>query len=241
MSAPESMPPAPPIAVLSRQQVRRIDSAAVQQLGLNSLVLMENAARGLCEVIRSTGAWTAITIVAGPGNNGGDGLAAARLLAVDPPIPGKVQVLLIRGDKSLSPDAQANLMILQRCGIPVDEPSSESAAELIAGLPPDTLLVDALLGTGVRGTVSAPFLSIITAINRSHATKVAVDVPSGLDCDSGEPCGAAVRADHTVTFVAPKPGLLTPGGREFCGRLHVKHIGVPAAWIVTCLQFPDGP
>lgn len=234
------MPPAPPISVLSRQQVRRIDSAAVQQLGLSGLVLMENAARGLCEVIRSTGSWPAITIVAGPGNNGGDGLAAARLLAADQSITSEVQVLLIRGGKSLSADAQANLMILRKCGIPVDELSPESAAELIAGLPADSLLVDALLGTGVRGTVSAPFLSIITAINRSHATKIAVDVPSGLDCDSGEPCGAAVRAGHTVTFVAAKPGLLTPSGREFCGRLHVKHIGVPAAWIVTCLQVPDG-
>jgi len=234
------MPTAPPIAVLSRQQVRRIDSAAVEQLGLPGFVLMENAARGLCEVIHSTGSWSAITIVAGPGNNGGDGLAAARLLAADPSGRGKVQVLLIRGEKSLSADALTNLTILQRCGISVEEPSPESAAELIAGLPADSLLIDALLGTGVRGEVSAPFHRIIAAINRSHATKIAVDVPSGMDCDSGEPCGAAVRAEHTVTFVAAKPGLLTPRGREFCGCLHVKHIGVPAEWIVTCLQSADG-
>lgn len=217
--------------VLSREQVRRIDIAAVEQLGMQSLVLMENAARGLCEVIHSTGPWSAITIIAGPGNNGGDGLATARLLAAENPTGCAVRILLFRGGKSLSTDAAANLRILQRCGIPVEEPEPGPAARIIQALPADSLLVDALLGTGVRGTVSATFLDIITAINCSNAAKLAVDVPSGMDCDSGEPCGAAVRADHTVTFVAAKPGLLTIHGRQFSGQLHVRHIGVPAAWV----------
>lgn len=231
-----------PLQVLSREQVRRIDTAAAEQLGIHSLVLMENAARGLCEVIRSTGAWSAITIVAGPGNNGGDGLAVARLLAADQCSADHscdVQVLLIRGGKSISQDASANLSILQRCGLPVEEPSLTSAAGIITGLPADSLLVDALLGTGIRGTVSEPFLSIIAAINRSAAAKLAVDVPSGLDCDSGSPCGAAVRASHTVTFVAAKTGFLTPQGREHCGQIHVRHIGVPAKWIAKLCRQPD--
>ncbi|MFM7058460.1 MAG: NAD(P)H-hydrate epimerase [Planctomycetota bacterium] len=234
--------PQRPSPVLSREQVRRIDRAAVEQLGIHSLVLMENAARGLSEVIHSVGSWSAITIVAGPGNNGGDGLALARLLAADhaPKVfSGNVRVILIRGGKSLSPDAQANFSILQRCGIPVEEPSPMSAAEIITSLPSGSILVDALLGTGVRGTVSDPFFDIITAVNLAAATRLAVDVPSGLDCDSGSPCGTAVRAQHTVTFVAAKPGLLTPHGRLYAGQLHIRHIGVPAAWIAKLCQQPD--
>lgn len=226
------------LPVLSRDQIRLVDKAAVEQLGMLSLVLMENAARGLCDVIRTTGPWPAITIIAGPGNNGGDGLAVARLLAAEQPAASAVRVLLIRGGKSLSPDADANLRILQRCGINVDEPSLDAAAQVLAGLPADSLLVDSLLGTGVRGSLAEPFLSLIAAMNRSPATKLAVDVPSGMDCDSGEACGAVVHAQHTVTFVAAKPGFLTARGRECCGLLHVRHIGVPADWIAQLVTSP---
>jgi NAD(P)H-hydrate epimerase len=224
--------------VLSRDQIRSVDKMAVEHLGMLSLVLMENAARGLCDVIRTTGPWPAITIIAGPGNNGGDGLATARLLAAEQPDASSVRVLLIRGGKSLSNDTDANLRILHRCGIAVEEPSPESATQLIARLPAGSLLVDSLLGTGVRGHLAEPFLSLITAMNRSPATKLAVDVPSGMDCNSGEACGAVIYAQHTVTFVAAKPGFLTARGRQSCGQLHVKHIGVPAAWIAQLVTSP---
>ncbi|MEY3458916.1 MAG: Nicotinamide nucleotide repair protein [Planctomycetota bacterium] len=217
--------------VLRRDEVRRIDEAAVRLLGISSLVLMENAARGLVEVVLGAGSWKQITIVAGPGNNGGDGLAAARLLLAEGFPAADLRVLLIRGGRALSEDAAANLSILQRGGVLVEEPAVDVAVEQLQGLDAGSLIVDALLGTGVRGPVRSPFLEVIGAMNRAGAARIAVDVPSGMDCDSGEACGEAVYADHTVTFVALKPGFLTEPGSVYCGTVHVRQIGIPVEWV----------
>lgn len=222
--------------VLRREQVRRIDEAAVRLLGISSLVLMENAARGLSEVILGAGFWNQILIVAGPGNNGGDGFAAARLLAAAGFPLTQIRVLLVRGGKQLSADAAVNREILLLGGMQVEEPDAVAAAAVIRELRPGSVLVDALLGTGVRGTVKVPFCEVIRAMNESAATRIAVDVPSGLDCDTGEACGDAVRANQTVTFVAMKPGFLTEAGREFCGTVHVRPIGVPVEWLLGACE-----
>ena len=98
------------------------------------------------------------------------------------------------------------------------------------------LIIDALLGTGIRGTVRTPFFEIIQAVNESNAKVLAVDVPSGLDCDLGTPCGVCVRADRTVTFVARKIGFLVSDAQEFIGEVEVCHIGIPQEWLTRWSQ-----
>ena len=227
--------------VLSREQVRRLDQDAVQQLGLPSLLLMENAARGLSAAVRqlfplpgfsaAAGAAAAVTgqivIAAGAGNNGGDGLALARLLAAEGI---RAEVLLFRCGRSLSPDAAANLSFLQRSGLLVQECGPQQSGAIFAGLSAADLIVDALLGTGVRGAPQGPLSQVIQQINASAARVLSVDLPSGLDCDLGTAAGDCVQADWTVTFAAMKRGFLRAESRKWTGSVQVCHIGIPAGW-----------
>lgn len=215
--------------VLSREQVRRLDQDAVQQLGLPSLLLMENAARGLCaEVLRlRPQAAGRIVIAAGAGNNGGDGLAAARLLAAEGVV---AEVLLFCCGRSLSVDAAANLRFLQRSGLVVQQCDPQQSGPVFAGLGVADLIVDALLGTGVRGAPQAPLSEVIQQINASGARVLSVDLPSGLDCDLGTATGECVRADWTVTFAALKRGFLLEESRKWTGVVRVCQIGIPLNW-----------
>ena len=208
--------------------IRRLDADAVQSLGLPSLLLMENAARGVVDSIRQLGPWNSITILAGPGNNGGDGFAAARQLAA---IGLPSQIFLLRGDRKMSVDAEANLHFLLRSGIEVNETTVPEVQTHCAALIDRDLIVDALLGTGIRGTVSPPFAEAINCINAARAHVLSVDVPSGLDCDTGLPCGTSVRAQNTVTFVAVKKGFLIPAAKSFTGSVTVCPIGIPELWM----------
>jgi hydroxyethylthiazole kinase-like uncharacterized protein yjeF len=214
--------------VLSCEQVRRLDADAIRDLQIPSLLLMENAARGAAEIILHEGSWETVTIICGPGNNGGDGLALSRLLAAENV---SSAVFLLRGDKALSADALANLQLLDRCGLPVMEFELPQLRDHLLKLSSRDLVVDALLGTGIRGTVRSPFREVIEVVNESDASVLSLDIPSGLDCDSGTPCGTAVHADRTVTFAAMKSGLLAEPAAQFTGKLSVCHIGLPAVWL----------
>ena len=213
---------------LKSSLIRQIDAAAVQELGIPGLLLMENAARGACEVLQSQKPNGRILIACGPGNNGGDGLAVARLLAADGI---ESQVYLIREGKTLTADAQSNLGFLDRCGISVVETDAESLQIAVSQLTTEDWFVDALLGTGISGTLRSPYFEIVEAVNLSAARVLAVDVPSGLDSETGEPCGVAVRADVTVTFVASKVGFRFEHALPYLGSVVVRHIGVPQKWL----------
>lgn len=208
--------------------IRQIDTAAVLELGIPGLLLMENAARGVCEVLQSRKPNGRILIACGPGNNGGDGLAVARLLAADGT---ESEVYLVRAGKTLTADAQSNLGFLTRCGISVVEADAESLRVAVSQLTAEDWFVDALLGTGIRGTLRSPYFEIVEAVNRSTAQVFAIDVPSGLDSDTGEPCGVAVRADVTVTFVSSKAGFRFEHALPYLGHVVVRHIGVPQKWL----------
>lgn len=222
---------------LTCAQLRQIDRDAVRLIGLPSLLLMENAARGTCEAILRNDIWDSITIIAGPGNNGGDGLAIARQLAAF----GKPStVLLQQGGKQLSVDAGENLKYLLNGGHPILEPDLETTRQHLKNLGPKDLIVDALLGTGIRGVVQSPFRDVIECINASAATVFAVDAPSGLDCDTGLPCGACVVANRTITFVAAKKGFLAITAREFTGEVEICHIGIPRQWTEAWLDEQQG-
>ena len=225
------------LRAFSSAESRRVDEDAVTELGIPSLLLMENAARGVCDRIQQAGIWRSILILAGPGNNGGDGLAVARLLAargID------ATVHLIRNGKSLSEDAAQNLRFLNRCGIAVDESSLEDMVQFITPLSDQDLIVDAMLGTGTRGQLRSPFSELADAINESGAMVLAVDIPTGFDCDSGVVIGPCVKADWTVTFVALKNGFLRDSATHYTGVIWISDIGIPQKWLMDWSQRNGG-
>ena len=211
--------------VLSREQVRDVDRRAIEDYGMNGLVLMENAGRGCVDLLLQLGVDGPVAVVAGRGNNAGDGFVIARHLenrGIE------VHVLLCSSPKDLRGDALANYRILEHAQTPVtviEHPEqSESWTGHVEGA---DWIVDALLGTGTRGEIRAPFDSVIAAVNRAKKRVLAVDLPSGLDCDTGDTLGVCVAAQHTATFVATKPGFLHDGAGEWTGEIHVVDIGVP--------------
>ncbi len=216
------------LRAFSSAEIRRVDQDAVRELGIPSLLLMENAARGVCERIQQAGVWRSITILAGSGNNGGDGLAIARLLAARGIF---AKVCLIRSGKDLSEDASHNYRFLQNSGILVEEPSLEVLQEFICSLSNQDLIVDAMLGTGTRGQLRSPFAEVVDQINVSPAMVLAVDIPTGFDCDTGLVIGPCVQADWTVTFVGLKTGFLRDSASGYTGVVWVSDIGIPLNWL----------
>jgi NAD(P)H-hydrate epimerase len=219
------------MTALTREQVREIDRRAIEEYGVPGIVLMENAGRGAAELLmRLNPERRSVVVCCGGGNNGGDGFVIARHLDIH---GYRVQVVLFAQRGRLTADATLNLNILHRSRIAV------TSIVPFAGLPDPALnefltfadgwVVDALFGTGLSGRVREPCDRIIAAINAGGAKVFAVDIPSGLDCDTGKPLGPTVRAHHTVTFVAPKVGFAAPEAREWLGEAHVLHIGAPRA------------
>ncbi len=222
--------------VLTRAAVREVDRLAAEEFGLPSIVLMENAAIHCADValdlLAQRPAGRAL-VVCGPGNNGGDGFAIARHLANQ----GTEAVIVLGGPREkYTGDAATNLGVAERMGIPI-EPFDASGGSVRAwsqrhGRP--ALVIDALLGTGLERPVREPIATLIASINelgRSRVAVLAVDLPSGLDCDTGEPLGDAVRATVTVTFVGLKRGFLALAAQPHVGDVVVADIGVPRALV----------
>jgi len=213
---------------LSRQEVRAIDRYAIEVLGIPGMVLMENAGRNVADVVeRYLGgvAGEPIAVVAGAGNNGGDGFVAARHLGIR---GAKVVTLLAAPSQKPAGDATANLEILRRLHHEIREVGSAQAARLSATLRQFAMIVDAVAGTGLRGTLQGDLATVVEQINAARSAVAAVDIPTGLDCDTGKAAGPAVRATMTVTFVARKKGFDSPGAAEYTGKVIVADIGIPA-------------
>ena len=208
-------------------ECRAIDKKAIGDYGVPGLCLMENAAVAsvavAMDMLGDPGART-VLVAAGGGNNGGDGLAVARGLAG---LGVTVEVALLKPRDSLAGDAGVNLALLEV--VPqvaihelVDRPRA------LAGLANSAvLIVDALLGTGFSGGLSPAFRTAIQSLNMSGKPILALDLPSGLDGDSGMVADTAIRATRTVTFAAVKPGLEQERGPEYAGRLYLGDIGAP--------------
>jgi NAD(P)H-hydrate epimerase len=212
--------------VLSRAGARALDRAAIEDYGIPGAVLMENAGRGTADLLRKLGAKGNVYICCGPGNNGGDGLVIARHLDVAE-IP--IEILLFAAPESLSGDAALNYQIVSRAKLPIHvypggEVDKKSLDRMLQG---GNWIVDALFGTGLTGSVRPPFGEIIAVINDSAARIMAVDIPSGLDCDTGQPLGPTIQAEHTATFVAMKQGFTNPKAKAWLGVVHVLDIGIP--------------
>jgi NAD(P)H-hydrate epimerase len=216
--------------VMSREEVRRVDAWAIGEIGVPGVVLMENAGRSCAELARQKLAGVAdprVCIFCGAGNNGGDGYVIARHL-LNAGIP--TRVVLLGDPAKVRGDARINFDILERLGHSIErlDPRDEDAIARIRTFGGDaSLIVDALFGTGLQGELKTEYRAIIEVMNGLGRPIVAVDIPSGLDCDTGEPLGTAIRAAYTVTFVAVKKGFLASADAgRYTGELHVASIGV---------------
>ncbi len=217
--------PSSKLATLSREAVREVDRRAIDEFGMSGMVLMENAGRGVVDVLCGLGIDGPAVICCGKGNNAGDGFVIARHLDLRGCEP---RVLLWAQPDQLEGDAAANYAILEKAKIPVEVFGGSHDEQRLDGLLDGAAwIVDALLGTGARGEPRPPLDAVIDQLNRHTVPILAVDLPSGLDCDTGEPASHTVRARHTCTFVAAKPGLVAPEAGEYVGELHVLDIGVP--------------
>ena len=209
---------------LNRQQARVVDRRAVEEFGLSGLVLMENAGRACADALCRIGIAGRVVICCGRGNNAGDGFVIARHLDL---WGVAVRVLLFSDPSRLSGDATANYAVLSKCDVPIIVPDGADDERFERALLDADWIVDALLGTGARGDPRPPLDGVIRRLNEHPAQKMAVDLPSGLDCDTGEPAGITFRADHTCSFVAAKAGFAAERATEFIGVVHVLDIGAP--------------
>ncbi len=198
-------------------QMRAIDAwASGADAGVPTLDLMERAGAGLARVAAELAPEGVVVVFAGKGNNGGDGLVAARLLRED---GRNVEVVCLAGADELSPDARSNLDRL---------PGPAPVGDMTGGPAGAALVIDALLGTGFAGTPRGAVAEAIAAINASGVDVLAADVPSGVDASTGAVAGEAVRARTTATFHAAKPGLWIAPGKTHAGEVRVVDIGIPA-------------
>jgi NAD(P)H-hydrate epimerase len=229
---------------LSRDEVRDVDRRALEQYGLPGIVLMENAGRGAAQVLVGLGVTGCVVVCAGKGNNGGDGFVMARHLDLRGI---KVRVLTFCEPGELSGDAAANYRVLKAADLAGIAPRpNPDPSWLRDELATADWIIDALVGTGTQGAIREPLATVITAINAAGKRVLAVDIPSGLDCDTGRPSGVCVRANETVTFVARKPGFNAPGAADWTGRVHVVDIGLPRKLLEEVFssgapRVPDSP
>lgn len=204
--------------VVTAAQMRQIDQDTIEGIGIPGIVLMETAGSEIVRAIeRHYPTAQRIGVFVGKGNNGGDGLVIARQLAH---AGCEVQIFLVSPAESFTKEARINLDIAKNLGLQITDAASIKTLKC-------ELLVDAIFGIGLRSAVREPISNIINVINNLPISILAVDLPSGLDADTGNPLGTCVKADRTVTIGLPKRGLLVHPGAEFAGKLDVVDIGFP--------------
>lgn len=204
---------------LNAARMREADRRCIHEIGIPGAVLMNNAGAAVFrELDRGP-----VAVVCGKGNNGGDGFVVARLALL---AGWRTHLVLVAGPGDIHGDAASFMNAYRRLGGTMQAvQSAHETAAAIAALRDSAIIVDALLGTGIHGDVRDPYRAAIAAWPAVRT--VAVDVPSGLDVDSGLPCGVCVKADVTVTFQFAKTGLLVPSAQPYVGRLVIADIGIP--------------
>lgn len=212
--------------VLTAAAMREADRRTMEELGLPGIVLMENAAMRVVEAVFSLGRnFSRVLIAAGPGNNGGDGLAAARLLRQ---AGRQVSLWTTVPPGRYRGDAAVNYEFLRHSGFPIKHILDyEAQGDLRADLESADLAIDALFGTGLGRPVEGLSAAVIGALNGAAVPVLAVDLPSGVEADSGRVMGSAVQAQWTVSLAFPKPGLLQHPGAGLAGEVMVGAIGIP--------------
>ncbi len=218
--------------VLSREEARDLDRIAVESFGIPGLVLMENAVRGIADLLLEwIKAPEMVLIFCGAGNNAGDGLALGRHLQLRN-VP--FQIILNVAPERFRGDARFQYELGRKLGFAMfdlwDAGSAEEVRTRLESLPKAAVCVDALLGTGACGALRFPMAETAKWLNGQGAPILAVDIPTGLDCETGRPFDEegklAVRADRTVSLATMKSGLLLPDAKAFTGELFVSDIGI---------------
>ncbi|MBZ0135873.1 MAG: NAD(P)H-hydrate epimerase [Planctomycetes bacterium] len=259
---------------LTREQVRELERRAIEEYGIPSMLLMENAARACADeadrLLRIDGVSKAmarlrqpgskddiprtmdelerwkdklhkasvpVIVLCGPGNNGGDGLAIARTLHNR----GHAVAAYYVGNPAdlgkASDDVQLNAKLLRGLGVEILEMrTKEQIKDIRTKFRESPLIIDALFGTGLTRTIEDPFRAVIEYANDADTPKLAVDIPSGLDANTGDVLGVCIRAESTVTFIAEKPGFHVAAGPPFCGQVIVAEIGIPRQFIDEALR-----
>ncbi|MBI3811581.1 MAG: NAD(P)H-hydrate dehydratase [Nitrospirae bacterium] len=217
--------------VVTAQEMQQLDRRTIEEFHIPAGTLMENAGLRVVEEIES--AWgflkgKVVTIAAGKGNNGGDGLVVARLLLER---SARVSVFLLTPSDQLTGEAWVNLERFQKISGRIHILKEGTLGELERDLSQSDLIVDALFGTGLSSPVTGLAANVIASINASGKPVVAVDLPSGIHTDTGRVMGIAVKAAMTVSFALPKRGLLLYPGSDYTGRLKIVDIGIPQALI----------
>ena len=215
--------------VMSREEVRAFDAWAIKELLIPGVVLMENAGRSCAELVKYhlKKANACVCVFCGTGNNGGDGFVIARHL-INASV--RVRVIICGDSNKIKDDAKINLDVLREMGQPVEElnVSDSNLENRISIFTTDAaIIVDAIFGTGLNGQLGEDYIRLIECINSQGNKIMAVDIPSGLDCDTGRPLGAAIKADWTVTFVAMKKGFVFNGeSSQYTGEVWIASIGI---------------
>ena len=229
---------------MSRAELRQVDVEAAERFKMPTLILMENAGRGAAELFRErvqipTSPLPRVLIVCGPGNNGGDGGVVARHLDG---MGFAVKVVVFADPPQVRGDAATQMEILKRSGIELSwwQDKSPAGTGLDSLFDQADWVIDGLLGTGLTRPVEGLLLAVIEAVNRSKKPVLALDLPSGLDADTGVPLGDAVRATLTASFVAPKLGFNRPGAAGYTGEVVVIGIGAPRL-LFEPFQVTEGP
>lgn len=215
--------------VLTSKQMKEIDRKAIEEIGILGPILMENAGlrifNKILEKFPEPGR-EKIVIIAGRGNNGGDGFVVARHLFNR---GAKPEVLLLASKNEVKGDAAVNLNIAENIGIRISEVISQKDLNIQKGkILLSSLVVDAIFGTGLTKPAGGLYAKVIEIINKSKAYKIAVDIPSGLSSDTFQVIGPCVKADLTVTLAAPKIAHIFPPAEDFMGELEVADISVPS-------------
>ncbi len=208
---------------MKRDEVRQVDQLAIEQFGMSGLVLMENAGRGAAEKIAAfCPRDVTVCLLCGTGNNGGDGYVIARHLQL---LGYGVRIVSLVPLEKLSGDAEANARIADKGGLSISVAAdAEGLKRLIKN---GECVVDCMLGTGATGEPRGIYGDAVRLANQRSGPRVAIDLPTGLDCDSGQPAESTFRADLTVTFVAAKDGFRAGEAKDWIGNVEVVGIGVP--------------
>lgn len=205
------------------ETMKKIDYTAINEYGIPSLSLMENAAAAVYKCIKENYQNAKqICIFCGPGNNGGDGITVSRLLLND---GYKVRCFLVGNREKMTDDAKTMENKLSQIGGKLEDfILNDDVTEFINQC---DLIIDAIFGVGLQREVGGDFLAAINTINSANKSVISCDIPSGIDGNSGKVLGVAVKADYTVTFSLSKHGLEKGEGKEYSGKLIVADIGIP--------------
>jgi NAD(P)H-hydrate epimerase len=215
-------------------QMKAIDRTAIEKYGVPAATLMENAGTAVVAQIAKSIKPCETIVVAGYGNNGGDGFVIARLLLK---MGFKVNVLLAGRPRPFGNETGDNFKALLDSGCaPRAIYDAESMEKAFAAMPGCELIIDALFGIGIKGPLDRFYIALIEKINVSGANIVAVDLPSGLDADKGTPCPSAVKASKTITFGLPKAGFKNEAAKPYIGEVIVADIGIPSEAVDDALK-----